>query len=118
MSTTTATSRNPDLPPPPPPPDPPDLTPAAMEEDPPKKMSYKEANEEHPGLDLGNVEALLNFKNLKTSTVDSDGNPIQLTDEDKQRLYSPWKRSVILKCVGRRLNHQYLRSKLMDLWKL
>lgn len=44
-----------------------------------------EVTEEHSGLNLGNVEAPLNFENLETSTVDYDGDPIQLTDEDKQK---------------------------------
>ncbi|PHU08728.1 hypothetical protein BC332_20588 [Capsicum chinense] len=89
LSTNRLSGPIPDPPAPTPPPDPLDPTPAAMEEDPSKKMSYKEVTEEHSGLNLGNVEAQLNFENLETSTVDYDGDLIQLTDEDKQRLYSP-----------------------------
>ncbi|XP_019244287.1 PREDICTED: uncharacterized protein LOC109224157 [Nicotiana attenuata] len=43
---------------------------------------------------------------------------IPLSQEDKKRLYFSWRFSVIIKVFGRRMQHQYLRSKLIDLWKL
>lgn len=37
---------------------------------------------------------------------------ILLTKEDNERLYSPWKYSLIIKLFGKRIVHQYLRAKL------
>lgn len=43
---------------------------------------------------------------------------IQISIEDKQRLYSPWRFSVIIKAIGAKLNHKYLKAKLTDMWKV
>lgn len=43
---------------------------------------------------------------------------IFLSKEENERLCSPWKHSLIIKLLGKKLSHQYLRQKLMDLWKL
>ncbi|KAM3320984.1 hypothetical protein P3S67_008186 [Capsicum chacoense] len=101
-----------------PPPDPPDLTSASMKRDPPRKLSYKEATKEKDGYNYENVDSAMNFESIQSSDMRSKEDPIQLSDEEKQRFYNPWKRSVIIKSVGRKLNHHYLRSKLTDLWKL
>ncbi|XP_019255644.1 PREDICTED: uncharacterized protein LOC109234213 [Nicotiana attenuata] len=42
---------------------------------------------------------------------------IPLSPEEKERLYKPWKFSVIIKVFKRRMPHHMLRSKLIDLWK-
>ncbi|XP_019224695.1 PREDICTED: uncharacterized protein LOC109206329 [Nicotiana attenuata] len=42
---------------------------------------------------------------------------IPLSPEDKERLYKPWKFSVIIKVFKRKMPHHMLRSKLIDLWK-
>ncbi|XP_047253562.1 uncharacterized protein LOC124887703 [Capsicum annuum] len=109
---------NPDPPTPVPPPDPPDPTPAIMEEDTPRKMSYKETAEESSDKIHGSSESPMNFEKLGTLDPESGKKYIPLTDEDKQRLYLSWRRSVIIKCIGRKLNHQFLRSKITDLWRL
>ncbi|PHU15780.1 hypothetical protein BC332_16985 [Capsicum chinense] len=44
-------------------------------------------------------------------------NFIPITAADKSRLYSPWRNSLIIKVVGRKLGHQLLKSKLQNLWK-
>ncbi|KAM3266499.1 hypothetical protein P3L10_003493 [Capsicum annuum] len=46
------------------------------------------------------------------------GDTIPLTAEDKERIYGPWRHSVVVKVLGKRFNHHYLRKKLADLWKI
>ncbi|XP_019231889.1 PREDICTED: uncharacterized protein LOC109212674 [Nicotiana attenuata] len=41
---------------------------------------------------------------------------IPITTEDKYRLYTPWKYSVIVKVFGRKIAHHLLQSKLLALW--
>lgn len=40
---------------------------------------------------------------------------IILTDVDKQRIYEPWKYSVIIKLMGKRLMQHNLKKKIQDL---
>ncbi|XP_019245220.1 PREDICTED: uncharacterized protein LOC109225082 [Nicotiana attenuata] len=42
---------------------------------------------------------------------------ISLSLEDRQRIYEPWKFSIIIKLVGKRMLHHYLKKKIQDLWK-
>ena len=42
---------------------------------------------------------------------------ITLSKEDNERLYSPWKYSLIVKLLGKRIADQYLKSKLQQVWK-
>lgn len=44
-------------------------------------------------------------------------NFIPLSPEEKNRLYAPWKHSVIVKVFGRRIGHQLLRQKIYAQWK-
>lgn len=62
---------------------------------------------QHQDMDLDAVEG----------KWDEDG-VIQLTQEDKRRLYLPWYTSVIVKAFGKKLPYIYLKNKLQDLWKL
>lgn len=48
---------------------------------------------------------------------DEDG-IIQLSQEDKRRLYLPWCTSVIIKVFGKKFPYVYLKNKLQDLWRL
>ncbi|XP_016575930.2 uncharacterized protein LOC107873553 isoform X1 [Capsicum annuum] len=41
---------------------------------------------------------------------------ISLSMEDWQRIYGPWHFIHIIRAVGRRFNHQYLKTKLTGLW--
>lgn len=43
---------------------------------------------------------------------------ISLTNEEKQRIYMPWKFSVIIKVLGKKLNRAYLKRKLATMWRL
>ncbi|PHU29410.1 hypothetical protein BC332_01503 [Capsicum chinense] len=57
-------------------------------------------------------------KSKASSSKPIDNSTIDLSIEDKLRLYAPWKFSVISKTVGKIFNYEYLRKKLTDLWKL
>lgn len=37
--------------------------------------------------------------------------------EDKQRIYFPWRHSAIIKLQEKRIPHDVLKKKLMELWK-
>lgn len=43
---------------------------------------------------------------------------VQLSIDDWNRFFSPWKFSVILKAFGSKFTQQYLKTKLEALWKL
>lgn len=51
------------------------------------------------------------------SMVDLEQSIIPFSIEEEERLYAPWRYSVIIKIVGRKLIHQYLKTKLKDIWK-
>ncbi|XP_019257760.1 PREDICTED: uncharacterized protein LOC109235974 [Nicotiana attenuata] len=42
---------------------------------------------------------------------------ISLTEEERQRIYEPWKNSIIVKLVGKRMLHHYLKKKIQELWR-
>lgn len=42
---------------------------------------------------------------------------INLTEEDKIRIYEPWKYSIVVKLFGKRMLHQYLKRKIQHLWR-
>ncbi|XP_019240946.1 PREDICTED: uncharacterized protein LOC109220933 [Nicotiana attenuata] len=42
---------------------------------------------------------------------------IALSEEDRQRIYEPWKYAIIVKLVGKRMMHHYLQKKIQDLWR-
>ncbi|XP_075076605.1 uncharacterized protein LOC142163237 [Nicotiana tabacum] len=42
---------------------------------------------------------------------------ISLSLEDRQHIYEPWKYSIIIKLVRKRMLHHYLKRKIQDLWK-
>lgn len=49
---------------------------------------------------------------------DADPNDsIILSNEEKTMIYMPWKHSVIIKMVGKKVSHQYLKKRLNKLWK-
>ncbi|KAK4716500.1 hypothetical protein R3W88_014838 [Solanum pinnatisectum] len=48
---------------------------------------------------------------------EQDMGPIILSEEDKQRIYNPWKYVVIVKLFVKKISHRYLKNKLTDLWK-
>ncbi|KAM3290191.1 hypothetical protein P3S67_018480 [Capsicum chacoense] len=46
-----------------------------------------------------------------------EGKFIPILAEDKSRLYSPWKTSLIAKLVGQKLGCLVLKKKLQEIWK-
>ncbi|WMV54545.1 hypothetical protein MTR67_047930 [Solanum verrucosum] len=42
---------------------------------------------------------------------------IFLSEEENERLYTPGKYSLIIKLLGKRISHQYLKTKIQQLWK-
>lgn len=61
------------------------------------------------------------FRNI--SLEDENTNPenhlnfILISAQDKERLYKPWKQSIIIKLLGRRLGYIQLRDKIHRLWR-
>ncbi|PHU07987.1 hypothetical protein BC332_24476 [Capsicum chinense] len=96
------------------PPDPPDPQVSHMAIDNPKKISFKDivTNTLHANPQPQIPLTIINNKGIFVSGV------IQLSEADKHRLYNPWKHSVIVKVVGKKLNYKYLQTKLSEIWKL
>lgn len=42
---------------------------------------------------------------------------ISLTSEDKDKIYKPWAFSLFIKLNGKKVAHDYLRTKLINLWR-
>lgn len=84
-----------------------------MKEEPIEKTAtFKEA--------LLNKEATLNksysyHPYYTANAAEADGGSIELMEEDKIRIYQPWKYPIILKLFRKKLAHPYLRSKLQEL---
>lgn len=62
----------------------------------------------------GACETLPNDQNL--NSLSSSIKAIQLSISEKERLYSTWKYSLIIKLFGKRIMHHYLKSKIQHLW--
>ncbi|WMV13899.1 hypothetical protein MTR67_007284, partial [Solanum verrucosum] len=45
-------------------------------------------------------------------------NFIPISSSDKLRLYSPWKYSLIVKLIGKRIGYIYFQNRLQALWQL
>lgn len=50
-------------------------------------------------------------------TYRSDDSTIQLSSEEMMGIYNPSKFSIIIKLMGKRILHQYLKRKIQELWK-
>lgn len=42
---------------------------------------------------------------------------IQLSREEKERLYKPWSRSLLIKLMGKTIGYTYLLQRIKELWK-
>lgn len=91
------------------PPKPPDIT---------TNSSFKErllASENVIQMELGVCSKSKDIATPPTPSPTSPTNSIKaiaLSYEETQRLYTPWRFSLIIKLVGKRIAHQYLKSKL------
>lgn len=43
---------------------------------------------------------------------------VSLSPNDLRRIYHPWKYSVIIKLLGKRILIHYLKRKVQDMWKI
>ncbi|KAM3232882.1 hypothetical protein P3L10_018241 [Capsicum annuum] len=80
------------------------------------KVSYKDMvkGNNHTSMDYS---FSCQLGSLQEPPKDTNGQ-ITLSTEDRQRIYEPWRFPVIIKAVGRKFNHQYLKTKLTDIWKI
>lgn len=86
-----------------------------MSIDTPSKLSYSDIiKEQLHSSDLSSSKIDLTQLN-STINLELQGKEIQLSSKKKSRLYAPWKLSVIIKLVEKKLNHFYLKKKLIDL---
>lgn len=98
---------------PPDPPESPDSS-IAMEEDNQKMNSFKEIR-----LNKGKEINLSYSLDESDSSLDTSLSlePILLTEEEKVRIYQPWKNLLIVKLFGEKIVHSYLKNKLTEMWK-
>lgn len=52
------------------------------------------------------------------NSKDSNSDHVELTEDDKNRIYKLWNYLVIIKLNGKTLNHIYLKMKLTTLWRI
>lgn len=93
--------------------------------EPPKKCSLME--EDLPGKSLFKLISMdknpdLNMtyhqrqgKGIEETDVNTDS--ILLSKDEMHRIHEPWRHSIIVKLFGKRVTHQFLRNKLIELWK-
>lgn len=43
---------------------------------------------------------------------------VSFSADDLQGIYHPWRYSLIIKLLGKRIQHQYLKRKVQDIWKI
>lgn len=71
-------------------------------------------------MDKSNLGVKDHYKNNKlvvTSNNNKDDNSINLSMEELAWIYQPWEYSIIIKLLGRKMTHVYLKSKLKSLWR-
>lgn len=82
------------------------------------KVSYKDIVKENISNSAPYSFQFQGEKTLDTPHESESGNKVILMPKDKARIYRPWRFSVIIKVVGKRFNHHYLKTKLTELWKI
>ncbi|KAM3237953.1 hypothetical protein P3L10_012983 [Capsicum annuum] len=100
------------------PPDPPDQPlndDTTMEDTTVHKLSFKDILTDRP-QELNQSYNTLTF--TPAPQLPYGKKSIQLSDLEKERIYLPWRNSVTVKLMGRKISYQLLRSKIMELWKL
>ncbi|KAK6782534.1 hypothetical protein RDI58_020330 [Solanum bulbocastanum] len=71
---------------------------------------------DHPNTSINKEKGILQDELAETEQDDDDF--ICLTDEERKRIYQPWTYSITIKIFGKRINHQYLKRKLANLWRV
>lgn len=86
--------------------------------------SFKErlmANESftQPMLDQIPMDTNTTLENEVIQTTESPNNTytVQFSKEDKKIIYHPWRFSLIIKLQGKRILHDVLKKKIIDLWR-
>ncbi|XP_070025428.1 uncharacterized protein [Nicotiana sylvestris] len=64
-------------------------------------------------MDLSHTTTVPDAQRIEEHRIKS----IALSDEDIQRIYEPWKFSMIIKLIGKRVLHHYLKVKIQNLWR-
>lgn len=59
----------------------------------------------------------INFQD-EQENPQNHSNFIPLTASEKHRLYSPWKTSIIIKLIGKKMGYMYLQNRLQNIWQL
>lgn len=77
-----------------------------------KKLSYCEIVSDK-SISPKVVNQFVEFEESPEHSKQGDESSISLSIVDKKRLYTPW--LIIIKVVGKRFNHHYLKTKLSDL---
>lgn len=85
--------------------------------DPPCKLLFSEVVKQKNLSNTQITSEIADFLGSSFPGKDSD-DLISLSTEDKQRFYSPWRFSIIINLIGKKFHYQYLKKKLIDLWKL
>lgn len=86
----------------------------AMEDPPPQAPSFKEILTDKSSL-LKNCYNINSNSFLPNTTAAEE--PIFFMQEEKERIYAPWFRSVIVKVSEKKVSHQFLQEKLIELWQ-
>lgn len=76
---------------------------------PPSKPLFSEMVRENPSFTYEPPSVTDLFPPLDSEDQESSTN---LSPEEKMRIYAPWKHSVIIKLLGKKLRHQYFKKKL------
>ncbi|KAM3394935.1 hypothetical protein P3S68_003939 [Capsicum galapagoense] len=92
-----------------------------MQLEPPVNTSFRDKllqNTLLQGLQHGSTSAeeILDLQDEITPLQTTD-NFAPITATDKSRLYLPWRYSIIIKVIGRKIGHEVLKQKLTTLWK-
>ncbi|XP_019239310.1 PREDICTED: uncharacterized protein LOC109219328 [Nicotiana attenuata] len=70
----------------------------------------------------GSSSSKMDVQQNSSAQLNQEGNgnqphQITLTEQDIKRIYELWKFSVIIKLIGKRILHQYLKAKVQALWR-
>lgn len=63
-------------------------------------------------------DQLMDCISADDDSEDLEEDLINLSVEEKNRIYAPWQYSIIIKVFGGNVTNQFLKSKLEALWKL
>lgn len=90
-----------------------------MKEDKPEnRLSFKDILVEKNLQPMDYFDMDLLHQDIAEEEFSMEEDIINLTFEEKARLYSPCHFALIIRSTGRKFNHQYMRTKLTDLWKV